>query len=91
MSAFRVMLQRSAIGLPKKTNLVLKSLGLRGRGAVVYHDITPASAGMILAVKELVKVDIVEKKLTKEEHNITMKSSPGYVVETTYRKPEGTV
>ncbi|KAK9380860.1 mitochondrial 54S ribosomal protein uL30m [Kockiozyma suomiensis] len=81
MSAFRVTLQRSGIGLPKKTNAVLKYLGLTHRGAVRYTDITPSYATQILRVKELVKVDIVPRRLTRQEHNATLKTNSGYVVE----------
>ncbi|KAK9374421.1 mitochondrial 54S ribosomal protein uL30m [Lipomyces chichibuensis] len=80
MSYFRVQLHRSAIGLNKKTNEILRTLGLRKRGSVVYHNITAPTAGKILAVKELVRVRLVDKKLTKQEHNLTMKSNPGYYV-----------
>ncbi|KAK7206249.1 hypothetical protein BZA70DRAFT_266570 [Myxozyma melibiosi] len=81
MTAFRITLVRSAIGLPKKTNNFLKTLGLTHRGAVRYKPVTPSSAGLILRVKELVKVDVVDRKLTREQHNATQKSNSGYIVE----------
>ncbi|KAK9464697.1 ribosomal protein L30 [Lipomyces arxii] len=80
MAFYKIQLYRSAIGLPKKVSLVLLSLGLRRRGNIVYQNISPVSAGKILSVKELVRVSLVEKKLTKEEHNNTLKSSKGYYV-----------
>ncbi|KAK9458356.1 50s ribosomal protein [Dipodascopsis uninucleata] len=86
MSFFKVTMHRSAIGLPKQTHSIIKSLGLRKRGSVVYHNIVPSVAGMILAVKEIVRVELVDKKLTPAEHRATMKSNSGYVIEKSFSK-----
>ena len=56
---YRVTLRRSAIGLPKQTGRVLESLGLHKRLQSVYQPQNPATAGAILAVKELVHVENV--------------------------------
>ncbi|KAI3617155.1 hypothetical protein CBS9595_003064 [Malassezia furfur] len=56
---YRVTLRRSAIGLPKQTSRVLESLGLHKRLQSVYQPQNPATAGAILAVKELVHVENV--------------------------------
>ncbi|KAK9480131.1 hypothetical protein V1514DRAFT_208564 [Lipomyces japonicus] len=85
MSFYKVTMTRSTIGLPSKFDKILKALGLKKRGSVAYHNISPAIASMILNVKELVKVDLVEKKLTREEHRESQKTNPGYYVE----KPVG--
>lgn len=66
-SYFRITLIRSAIGLPSKSAKVLRALGLRKRMATVFHPVTPATAGQIMRVKELVAVSEVDRALTKGE------------------------
>jgi large subunit ribosomal protein L30 len=72
---------RSAIGLPAKSTNVLKALGLRKRMATVFHPVSPAVAGQIMKVKELVAVKEVEKALTKQEVHQERVPNPGYYVE----------
>lgn len=81
MAYFRVTLLRSAIGLPAKTNGVLKALGLHKRLRTVYHPVSPSVAGQIFAVKELVDVQEVDQALTKEEMKELRRPDPGYYVE----------
>ncbi|KAG4303839.1 hypothetical protein PORY_002768 [Pneumocystis oryctolagi] len=81
MAFFKIILQRSAIGLPKDIKRTLLSLGLRKRLATVYHDISPVTAGKILKVKELVSVEEVEKRLTREEIKRSRSPNKGYYVE----------
>lgn len=78
---YKVTQLKSAIALPAiyKENLV--KLGLLRRGQTVYHDITPQQAGMIAKVKELVKVELVSEKLTKEQMRNQRRSDPGFTVE----------
>ena len=61
MSFFRITLHRSAIGLPQRTHGVLAALGLRKRNQTVFHPVSPQFAGMIMKVKELVRVDEVDR------------------------------
>ena len=72
---------RSAIGLPTKTTGVLKALGLRKRMRTVYHPVTPDVAGQIFAVKELVDVQEVDQKLSKDEMRELRKPEAGFYVE----------
>jgi large subunit ribosomal protein L30 len=72
---------RSAIGLPAKSTNVLKALGLRKRMATVFHPVSPAVAGQIMKVKELVAVKEVEKALTKQEVHQERVPDPGYYIE----------
>ncbi|KAI2467270.1 hypothetical protein F4781DRAFT_402702 [Annulohypoxylon bovei var. microspora] len=81
MSFFRITLHRSAIGLPRRTNGVLAALGLRKRDQTVFQAVSPQSAGMILKVKELVKVSEVDRALTPKEMRDERKSVPGYWIE----------
>lgn len=81
MSFFRVTLIRSSIGLPRKTQGVLKALGLRKRMRTVYHPVSPQAAGQIMMVKELVAVSEVEEALTKNEMRDQRRPDPGYYIE----------
>ncbi|CCG81256.1 putative 50S ribosomal protein L30 [Taphrina deformans PYCC 5710] len=81
MPYLKVTLMRSAIGLPKKTNLVLASLGLRKRMQSVFHTVSPQTAGMVLKVKELVHVEQVNERKTIQELRQERRPSPGFIVE----------
>ena len=78
---FRITLIRSAIGLPAKTNGVLRALGLRKRMATVFHPVSPMVAGQIMKVKELVTVNEVDRPLTKQEVHQQRVPEPGFYVE----------
>jgi large subunit ribosomal protein L30 len=81
MSYFRITLMRSGIGLPLKTQGVLKALGLRKRMTTVYHPVSQSVAGQIMRIKELVDVKEVSHALTKEEMRAARRPDPGYYVE----------
>ncbi|KAK4189921.1 putative mitochondrial LSU ribosomal protein L33 precursor [Podospora australis] len=89
MSYFRITLNRSAIGLPKRTRGVLAALGLHKRMQTVYHPVEAQFAGMIMKVKELVRVAEVDKKLTKWDLHAARKPDPGFYVESTVKRMEG--
>jgi large subunit ribosomal protein L30 len=80
-SYFRITLMRSGIGLPKRTQGVLKALGLRQRMKTVFYPVSPEVAGQIMKVKELVSVREVDRALTKEELKAERKPDPGYYME----------
>ncbi|KAB5582574.1 ribosomal protein L30, ferredoxin-like fold domain-containing protein [Coniochaeta sp. 2T2.1] len=81
MSYFRITLHRSAIGLPERTRGVLAALGLRRRSQTVFHPVHPQFAGMIMKVKELVKVEEVDRALTKREVKAERQPEAGFYVE----------
>lgn len=81
MSFFRITLHRSAIGLPERTRGVLAALGLRRRMQTVFHPVEPQFAGMILKVKELVRVEEVERRLSKGEVRAGRTPDRGFYVE----------
>jgi len=81
MSYFRITLQRSAIGMPKKTQGVLMALGLSRRMKTVIYPVSPEVAGQIMKVKELVSVTEVDKPLTQAELKAERRPDPGYYVE----------
>lgn len=77
---------RSGIGLPKRTQGVLKALGLRQRMKTVFYPVTPEVAGQIMKVKELVAVSEVDKPMTKEELKDERRPDPGYYIESAVRR-----
>lgn len=81
MSFFRITLQRSAIGLPERTRGVLSALGLHRRMQTVFHPVEPQFAGMIFKVKELVRVQEVDKALTKRQVKAERTPDAGFFVE----------
>jgi len=82
MSYFRITLMRSGIGMPKRTQGVLKALGLNRRMKTVFYPVSSEVAGQIMRVKELVHVEEVDKPLTQYELRLERKPEPGYYVET---------
>ncbi|KFH48806.1 54S ribosomal protein-like protein [Hapsidospora chrysogenum ATCC 11550] len=81
MSFFRITLHRSAIGLPERTRGVLRALGLHRRTQTVFHPVSPQAAGMILKVKELVRVAEVEEPMTDAQVKASRTPEPGFYVE----------
>jgi ribosomal protein L30 len=81
MAFFRITLHRSAIGLPERTRGVLAALGLRRRNQTVFHPVHPQFAGMILKVKELVRVQEVDAALTKAEVKAERTPDKGFYIE----------
>lgn len=81
MSFFRITLLRSSIGLPERTRGVLAALGLRRRTQTVFHPVSPQFAGMILKVKELVRVEEVEAALSKEQVKAERTPEKGFWLE----------
>jgi len=81
MSYFRITLLRSGIGMPKRTQGVLKALGLRHRMTTVFFPVSPEVAGQVMRVKELVSVVEVDKPLSKEELREERRPDAGYYIE----------
>ncbi|KAI0484397.1 ribosomal protein L30 [Xylariaceae sp. FL0804] len=78
---FRITLQRSAIGLPRRTRGALAALGLHRRGRTVFHPAEPHFAGMVMKVKELVAVEEVDRPQTTRELRDERRPDPGFYVE----------
>lgn len=72
---------RSGIGLSKNRIDTLVALGLRKRFRTVYKPINPQVAGLLLRVKELIRLELVNEKETKEEMRKQRKPEKGYVIE----------
>ena len=62
MSALKITLIKSRIGVPEKLRKVLTGLGLRKLNASVIRQDTPHIRGMIFKVKHLVEVAEAEDK-----------------------------
>ncbi len=71
---------RSTIGLPVVYKETLEALGLKKRGSIAYQKVSPASAGMIAKVKELVRLQVVEQPKTKAQEKDARRFSPGFQV-----------
>ncbi|KAI9716997.1 MAG: hypothetical protein M1828_007462 [Chrysothrix sp. TS-e1954] len=81
MPFFKITLMRSGIGLPARTNGVLRALGLRKRLRTVFHPVSPQIAGYIMKVKELVAVSEVASPMSKAEMRERRRPDPGFWVE----------
>jgi ribosomal protein L30 len=81
MSYFRITLMRSGIGMPKRTQGVLKALGLRKRMKTVFYPVSPEVAGQIMKVKELIKVEEVAEPKTKDELRAERRPDAGFYIE----------
>ncbi|KAJ2443985.1 hypothetical protein GGF42_006456, partial [Coemansia sp. RSA 2424] len=55
---WKITLTRSTIGLHPRTRENARVLGFKRRGNVVYRPITKELAGIILKLKEIVKVEL---------------------------------
>ncbi|ODV63259.1 mitochondrial 54S ribosomal protein uL30m ASCRUDRAFT_93772 [Ascoidea rubescens DSM 1968] len=78
---YKITQTRSAIALPQHYKSILNYLGLKRKGRVVYRRVSPMIAGSIAAVKELVQVELSEKKLTKAEIRDAKRPKLGFVIE----------
>jgi ribosomal protein L30 len=56
---YQITLMRGMIGLPESTRKIIRTLGLTKRHQIVWQPITSSIAGMILKLKELVRVELV--------------------------------
>ncbi|KAI9903191.1 hypothetical protein N3K66_002543 [Trichothecium roseum] len=86
MAFFRITLHRSAIGLPERTRGALAALGLRRRSRTVFHPVTPHFAGMIMKVKELVRVEEVARRMSDGEVKAARTPDRGFYVERAVRR-----
>lgn len=73
-----VKLYRSVIGLPRATRDSVKMMGLRRTHQTVFLPITPRNVGLVVAAKELVKVDVIDRADVPARGYL--KSSPGFHV-----------
>lgn len=71
---------RSTIGLPSRYRAATQSLGLHHLQQTVYYPVNPTTAGLILKLKELLKVETVSRVPTPEEARAGRKAERGYRV-----------
>ncbi|KAJ1675763.1 hypothetical protein EV182_000640 [Spiromyces aspiralis] len=72
---YKITLARSTIGMPPDTRRNTEALGLFKRGMVVYRPVCNEIAGMILKIKELVKLELVD-----EPEQIHKPATKGYTI-----------
>lgn len=78
---YRITATRSTIGLPERIRKTFTALGLTKRGKIVYQPVTEGIAGQVAKVKELVKVELVDEKLSIAEERKLRSPPPGYTIE----------
>ncbi|RUS33553.1 hypothetical protein BC938DRAFT_471113 [Jimgerdemannia flammicorona] len=79
-SFYKVTLKRSTIGLASTYRAATRTLRLNRLHQTVYHPISPTAAGLILKLKELLKVEIVKRVPTREEERAERSPPKGYRV-----------
>ncbi|EQC53043.1 ribosomal protein subunit YmL33 [Schizosaccharomyces japonicus yFS275] len=82
---FRVVQQRSCIGMPSKLRAIARSLGLGKVHSVSYPNINPGVAGKILRIKELVSVTTVEKPVSRAQEHSLRSPTPGFTVISSFK------
>ncbi|KAI9276624.1 hypothetical protein BY458DRAFT_433449 [Sporodiniella umbellata] len=64
---YKITLKRSAIGLPEDIRGASKTLGLFRLHQTTYKPVNAGNAGLILKLKELVKVELLDSLPTNAE------------------------
>lgn len=77
---YRIMQVRSSIGVGPKIRSNLEALGLKKRNHVVFQRVSPQTAHKLARVKELVKIELVDRPKTREELSQERKYEPGYTL-----------
>ncbi|KAI8150184.1 hypothetical protein BJV82DRAFT_662272 [Fennellomyces sp. T-0311] len=75
---YKVTLTRSTIGLSKDYRAAAKTLGLVRLHQTSYQPVNPSTAGLILKLKEIVRVENVDRVPDKSE--TVQKAQRGYKV-----------
>lgn len=81
MSFFKITLVRSAIGLPHKTRGSLRALGLKRRSQTVFHPTGRFVAGILMRVKEIVRVEEVGEAETRDQMKAKRTPEKGFWIE----------
>lgn len=76
---YKITLKRSTIGLSKDVRDATKTLGLFRLHQTSYKPVNSCNAGLILKLKEIVKVELIDHIPTKEELSAN-KPPRGYTV-----------
>ncbi|CAI5758517.1 unnamed protein product [Candida verbasci] len=66
---YKITQIRSTIGVPPKQRGILQSLGFSRRNQIKFHPINESNAIKLLLVKELIKVEVSNEKLSNYEIN----------------------
>lgn len=71
---------RSTIGLAPEYRAAAKTLGLHRSHQTVYRAANPTNAGLILKLKELLKVENVASVPSREEIKASRRAPRGYQI-----------
>lgn len=75
---YKITQLRSTIGCPPTVKKNIIALGLKRRHQTIYQQVSPSTAHRLRAVKELVKIELVDQPKTREELNKERKFKPGF-------------
>jgi ribosomal protein L30 len=80
-SHFKITLMRSSIGLAPDVRKTVTALGFKKRMQSVYRSINAKNVGRIVKIKELVKVETMDREAVEEELRPKIRSeNKGYTV-----------
>lgn len=77
---YKITQTRSTIGCHPRIRKNIEALGLKRINQIIYQKVSPSTAHRISAVKELVKIELVDKPKTKEELAAERKFNPGFEI-----------
>lgn len=75
---YKITQTRSTIGCTPKIRKNIEALGLTRRNQIIYQRVSPSTAHRISAVKELVKIELVDAPKTEEQLSTERKFNPGF-------------
>jgi len=75
---YKITQTRSTIGCHPRIRKNIEALGLKRRNQIIYQRVSPSTAHRIGVVKELVKIELVNKPKTQEELAAERKFNPGF-------------
>lgn len=75
---YKITQTRSTIGCHPRIRNNIEALGLKRRNQIIYQKVSPSTAHRINVVKELVKIELVNKPKTANELAAERKFNPGF-------------
>ncbi|CUM62738.1 uncharacterized protein PRCAT00000295001 [Priceomyces carsonii] len=77
---YKITQIRSTIGMPPRVRKNIEALGLKKRYQTVYQRVSPSTAHRLAAVKELVKLDLVDEPKSAYDMAMERKFEPGFEI-----------
>lgn len=75
---YKITQTRSTIGCHPRIRKNIEALGLKKRNQIIYQRVSPSTAHRISVVKELVKIELVDKPKSQDELAAERKFKPGF-------------